>query len=57
MSKMGDMQIEIIALLEDGFSADDIVKILNVPREWVHQCAEDLDIEWVESFVDEVWDD
>ena len=35
MSKMADLEIEIMEMLEDGMSEKDISSILRIPMEWI----------------------
>lgn len=35
MSRMADLEIEIMEMLEDGMSEKDISSILRIPMEWI----------------------
>lgn len=41
MSKMSELHIDIQEMLLNGYDADDIALILNVPQDWVIQVAKD----------------
>ena len=43
MSKMSEMYIEIAEMLENGYDADDISIILDVPIDWVQTVAKNTE--------------
>ena len=43
MSKMSEMYIEIAEMLENGYDADDISVILDVPIDWVQTVAKNTE--------------
>ena len=45
MSKMSEMYIEIAEMLENGYDADDISVILDVPIDWVQTVAKNTEFD------------
>lgn len=41
MSKMSELEIKVIEMLEDGYTCSDVAEQLNIPRIWVEDLMND----------------
>ena len=48
MSKMSDLDLQIRELIENGYDAEDISLILEVPQSWVYEIFGEIDEECLE---------
>lgn len=48
MSKMSDLDLQIRELIENGYDAEDISLILEVPQSWVYEVFGEMNEEFSE---------
>jgi hypothetical protein len=56
MSKMSDLYLEILSLIEEGKSDFVISETLNVPMEWICSTREDYERETFEEYGEPTWE-